>query len=227
MNAPSPPTSEESDVPTELRDRPERWQLAASETVLDTGRVVRIRRDTIADNGLGSFVRDVVVHPGAVGIIALDDRERVLLVRQYRHPVAHRLYEPPAGLLDIEGEPPLVGAQRELYEEGHVRASDWRLLVDAFSSPGMTTEGFRIYLARGITEVPESDRHNGEHEEADMPVSWHPLADVVSGVLSGALHNPILAMGALAAWTARNGAGYESLRPADEPWPARSLDYWE
>ena len=81
--------------------------------------------------------RDVVLHPGAVGVVALDDQERVLLVQQYRHPVGRKLWEPPAGLLDVAGEAPLDAARRELYEEGHCRAARWDVLVDTFTSPGM------------------------------------------------------------------------------------------
>ena len=204
----------------ELGDTPERWPVESSTFALRTGRVIDIREDVVASGGQ-RFTRDVVVHPGAVGIVALDEQERMLLVRQYRHPVGQRLYEPPAGLLDIEGEDYLAAAQRELYEEGHVRARDWRVLVDVFTSPGMTTESLRVYLARGITDVPQQERHNGIDEEADMPVSWAPLADVVAGVFAGRLHNPTLVMGSLAAWAARNGAGYDALRPGDAPWPVR------
>ncbi|MGH3487250.1 MAG: NUDIX domain-containing protein [Actinopolymorphaceae bacterium] len=212
-------------LPDGLRDLPERWTVPASTYSLRTHRVIDVRKDEVVGGGdpAQHFTRDVVVHPGAVGIIALDDRERMLLVRQYRHPVEHRLYEPPAGLLDVRGEDYLAAAQRELYEEGHVRAQDWRVLVDAFTSPGMTTEALRIYLARGLREVSAGERHNGVHEEADMPVSWAPLSDVVAGVLAGDLHNPTLVMGSLAAWTARHGAGYDALRPADAAWPARDL----
>jgi 8-oxo-dGDP phosphatase len=214
--------------PHRLRDAPERWTVTSSTYSLRTHRVIDVRQDDVVGGGSSGgstshFTRDVVVHPGAVGIIALDDRERVLLVRQYRHPVLQRLYEPPAGLLDVRGEDYLAAAQRELYEEGHVRARDWRVLVDAFTSPGMTTEALRIYLARDLEEVPAKDRHNGVHEEADMPVSWAPLAEVVAGVLAGDLHNPTLVMGSLAAWTARQGAGFDALRPAETAWPARDL----
>lgn len=205
---------------TELVDVPERWDIAGSSWSLRTGRVIGVRRDDVRRNG-STFTRDVVVHPGAVGVIALDAEENVLLVRQYRHPVGHRLYEPPAGLLDVEGEDYLAAAQRELYEEGHVRANDWRVLVDGFTSPGMTSEALRIYLARELVEVPESERHDGVDEEAEMPVSWAPLDRLVDGVLAGDLHNPTLVMGALAAWAARRGAGYDALRPGAEPWPAR------
>ncbi|SDS91028.1 ADP-ribose pyrophosphatase [Actinopolymorpha singaporensis] len=208
------------------RDVPERWPVVSSSYALRTGRVIDIREDVVEGGGR-EFTRDVVVHSGAVGIIALDDHDRMLLVHQYRHPVGHRLVEPPAGLLDVEGENYLTAAQRELYEEGHVRARDWRVLVDAFTSPGMTTESLRIYLARGLSEVPHDERHNGVDEEADMTVSWTPLADVVAGVLAGDLHNPSLVMGALAAWAAHNGAGFDALRPADAPWPAREAVPYE
>jgi ADP-ribose pyrophosphatase len=190
--------------------------------VLDTSRVISVREDRLRSPADGAeFVRDVVIHPGAVGVVALDRDERVLLVSQYRHPVGHRLLEVPAGLLDVPGEPYHLAAARELYEEGHVRADEWRVLVDIFTSPGMTTESTRVFLARGLTPVADVDRHIGVHEEADMPVSWAPLADVVDAVLAGRLHNPILVSGVLAAWSARSRGGYDALRPADAPWAAR------
>jgi len=208
--------------PPKLSDRPERWPVAASEAVLETSRVISVRQDHVRSPADGAeFVRDVVVHPGAVGVVALDDDERVLLVSQYRHPVGHRLLEAPAGLLDVPGEPYHSAAARELYEEGHVRAAEWRVLVDIFTSPGMTTESTRVFLARGLTAVADGDRHVGVQEEADMPISWAPLADLVAAVLAGQLHNPILVSGVLAAWTARSRGGYDTLRPADAPWEAR------
>ena len=196
--------------------------MSAAETVLDTSRVISVREDRLRSPADGAeFVRDVVIHPGAVGVVALDRDVRVLLVSQYRHPVGHRLLEVPAGLLDVPGEPYHLAAARELYEEGHVRADEWRVLVDIFTSPGMTTESTRVFLARGLTPVADVDRHIGVHEEADMPVSWAPLADVVDAVLAGRLHNPILVSGVLAAWSARSRGGYDALRPADAPWAAR------
>jgi ADP-ribose pyrophosphatase len=203
-------------------DEPERWPVDSSRVVLDTGRVITVRQDVVrspVDDG--GFTRDVVVHPGAVGVVAMDEDERVLLVRQYRHPVGHRLLEVPAGLLDVEGEDHLAAARRELYEEAHVRAEDWRVLVDYFTSPGMTTESLRVYLARGLSDVPPGERHVGEHEEADMPVVRVPLADLVASVLAGRLHNPTLCVGVLGAWAARLGAGYDALRDPGSPWPAR------
>jgi 8-oxo-dGTP pyrophosphatase MutT (NUDIX family) len=204
-----------------LADVRESWPVGASETVHSTGRVISVRRDRIEPPGADAFTRDVVVHPGAVGVVALDNDERMLLVRQYRHPVGHRLLEPPAGLLDVAGEDYRVAAERELWEEAGMKAADWRVLVDAFTSPGMTTEAVRIFLARGLSEAAEG--YQRVHEEADMEVVRAPLADVVKAILAGDLHNPILVMGALAAWSALHGEGFDTLRPADAPWPARDL----
>jgi ADP-ribose pyrophosphatase len=203
-------------------DLPERWPVTRRETVFDSGRVIAVRSDEVTHpEGGASFVRDVVVHPGAVGVIALDEQQRVLVVHQYRHPVGHRLVEAPAGLLDVPGEPYAQAAARELAEEGYVRAREWAVLVDYFTSPGMTSESLRIYLARGLEDVPEHERHDGAHEEADMPVAWVPLDELVRRVLAGELHNPTLCMGVLAAWTALHGDGVEALRPVDVPWPSR------
>lgn len=205
-----------------VHDTPERWPVTDSEVVFDGSLVVSVRRDTVTPpNGGEPFVRDVVEHPGAVGVIALDEQNRVLVVHQYRHPVGHRLVEAPAGLLDQPGEPYHEAVARELYEEGHVRARDWRVLVDYFTSPGMTNETLRVYLAHGIDDVPEHERHEGDDEEADMPTAWVPLDELVARVLDGTLHNPTLCVGVLAAWTALHGDGFESLRPADSPWPSR------
>ena len=166
-----------------------------------------------------TVVRDYVVHPGAVGIIALDESERVLLIRQYRHPVGFLLWEPPAGLMDLPDESPLVTAQRELVEEAGLEADEWHVLADWFNSPGGMTEAFRCFLARGIREVP-GGRPPGEGEETDLPVSWVSLDEAVSSVLAGRFANPTTVTGVLAAQAARQ-RGWTDLRPADSPWPER------
>jgi 8-oxo-dGDP phosphatase len=202
-----------------LADVPEQWPVSSSEVVHETGRVISVRRDHIDPPGRDPFVRDVVVHPGAVGVVALDSANRMLLVRQYRHPVGYRLLEAPAGLLDVQGEQYRLGGERELWEETGTKAADWRVLVDAFTSPGLTDEAVRIFLARDLS--PADEDYDRIHEEADMETVWAPLIDVVGAVLAGHLHNPILVMGSLAAWTALNGPGFDTLRPADSPWPAK------
>jgi 8-oxo-dGDP phosphatase len=211
-----------SDALTGVADVPERWSVSTSTVVHETARVISVRRDVVHPPGGGEpFTRDVVVHPGAVAVVALDDAGRLLLVQQYRHPVGHRLLELPAGLLDVPEESYLVAAKRELYEEAHVRAESWRVLVDFFTSPGMTNESVRVFLARELHAVPENDRHVGVWEEAHMSVVRVPLSDVVTGILAGQLHNPTLVVGALAAWVVQAGDGFDSLRSADAPWPAR------
>lgn len=201
-----------------LQDELARAQVTRSETVY-RGRVWDIRRDEVAYNG-GSLVREYTDHPGAVAILALDDQERALVIRQYRHPVRLREWEIPAGLLDVAGEDALAAAQRELAEEADLEASEWHVLAEFATSPGGSDEAIRIYLARGL-----SARHvvfARTEEEADIEVRWEPLDDLVAGVLARRLQNPSLAVGVLAAHASRT-LGWSTLAPADAPWPRRSL----
>jgi 8-oxo-dGTP pyrophosphatase MutT (NUDIX family) len=187
------------------------------ETVF-SGMVWDVVRDTV-DLGEGGVVRrEYIEHTGAVGVLALDDDDRVLFIRQYRHPVRMELWELPAGLLDIDGEQPLEAARRELAEEADLRADRWDVLIDWFNSPGGMTEALRLYLARGVSAVPEADRHVREAEELGMPVRWVPLEQARQDVLDGRLHNPGTVVGVLAACAARD-QGWSTLRPADVAWP--------
>lgn len=195
---------------------PHDYQVLSSERVYD-GRVIALRKDEVSMPGDTSSVRDVVEHPGAVAVVALDEQDRVVTVRQYRHPVRRPLEELPAGILDKEGEPAYETVQRELAEEAGLAADEWHVLVDLLTSPGMTDEASRIFLARGLREV---ERDVQEHEEAEMTSDRVPLDDLVRGVLSGEYENSLLVVGVLAADTARRN-GYAGLRPADAPWPAR------
>lgn len=183
-----------------------------------TGRVISVRTDIVGMPGGGESQRDVIEHPGAVGVVVLNPRNEVLLLRQYRHPVRRHLWELPAGLLDKPGEPALEAARRELYEEGHLRAADWRVLVDAHTSPGMTDEAIRLFLARDVTDVEEADRYAGSDEEAEMELEWVPLETAVRRVLDGGITNAMAALGLLAAARAALD-DYRSLRPADVSWP--------
>jgi 8-oxo-dGTP pyrophosphatase MutT (NUDIX family) len=181
------------------------------------GRVISVRKDLVHMPGGTTSQRDVVVHPGAVGVVALDDHDRVLLVNQYRHPVGRHLDELPAGLLDVPGEQHLAAAQRELVEEAGLAAGTWQVLVDALTSPGMTDEAIRLYLARDVRQV---GRDVQEHEEAEMTSGWVSLREAVRRVLAGELENAMACIGVLAAAEALR-TGFIGLRPADAPWPAR------
>jgi 8-oxo-dGTP pyrophosphatase MutT (NUDIX family) len=201
---------------TDIRDVAEQWPVVSSSELLRS-RLVTVRSDKVRmpDNQLAE--RDVVIHPGAVAVLALDDAGRVLLIRQYRHPVGHLLWEIPAGLRDVDGEAAWSTAQRELVEEAGYRARDWRVLADYYSSPGYSTERLRVFLARDLERVPESERDFvPEGEEAFLLPAWLPLDDAVAGVFAGDLHNGVAALGILAAYAARP-QGYDRLRPADAP----------
>lgn len=195
---------------------PHDHQVVSTETVY-SGRVISLRRDEVSMPGDTTSVREVVEHPGAVGVVALDEQGRVLLVNQYRHPVRRRLDELPAGLLDVDGEPALETAKRELAEEAGYAAETWHVLVDTLTSSGMTDEAIRVYLARGLREV---DRDVQEHEELDLTVSWLPLAEAADRVMKGELENGMAAVGLLAADRAARD-GFAGLRPADAPWRSR------
>jgi ADP-ribose pyrophosphatase len=199
-----------------IADVPERWPVVAT-AELARGRLVTVRTDKVRtpDNQIAE--RDVVLHPGAVAALALDDAQRVLLIRQYRHPVGRMLWEIPAGLRDVAGETPWETARRELEEETGYRARDWRVLADYYTSPGFSTERLRVFLARDLEHVPEAERDFvPEAEEAHLLSAWLPLDEAVRKVFAGDLHNGVTAVGLLAAYAARSG-GFDGLRPADAP----------
>jgi 8-oxo-dGDP phosphatase len=200
-----------------VKDTPEHWPVASS-TVLTRSRLITVRSDKVRMPGNHLAERDVVEHPGAVAVLALDDAERVLMIRQYRHPVGRLLWEIPAGLRDVTGEDPWLTAQRELLEETGYRARDWRVLVDYFTSPGFSTERLRVFLARGLEEVPEVERTYVRHdEEAQLVTAWLSLQEAVQMVLAGDLHNGVAALGVLAVYSARALDGFSGLRSADAP----------
>ncbi|WP_328909364.1 NUDIX hydrolase [Streptomyces sp. NBC_00234] len=205
-----------------FQDTPEEWQVTATVTPF-TGKKTSIRTDDVVmpDGSVAS--RDYQVHPGSVAVLALDEEGRVLVLRQYRHPVRHKLWEIPAGLLDIPGENPLHAAQRELYEEAHVKAEDWRVLTDVYTTPGGCDEAVRVFLARNVSEVV-GERFEVSEEEADMELARVPLQELVRGVLAGDLHNNCLVVGVLALTAVLAGDGVDSLRPAEAPWPARPFE---
>ncbi|GAA4143470.1 NUDIX hydrolase [Streptomyces tunisiensis] len=202
-----------------IKDTPEEWEIRGTQTPF-VGKKTSMRTDEVVMPGGAVVHRDYQVHPGSVAVLALDDADRVVVLRQYRHPVRQKLWEIPAGLLDVPGENPLHAARRELYEEAHVKAEDWRVLADVYTTPGGCDEAVRIFLARGLSEA-EGDRFAVEDEEADMELARVPVGELVRGVLAGDLHNNCLVVGVLSLVAARSGDGLDALRPAEAPWPAR------
>jgi ADP-ribose pyrophosphatase len=192
--------------------RPGEYERLASETVYE-GHVITLVKDTVAMPGGGDSVREVVRHPGAVAVVAVDDEEKVVLLRQYRHPVGGYLWELPAGLRDADGEPPLETAKRELAEEVQLAAERWSLLTTSYSTPGFCDELILVYLAEGLSDVGRPEGFTVEHEELDMEVQRVPLAEAVQRVFDGDIRNAAAVIGLLAAAQAR--AAKPALRPVD------------
>jgi 8-oxo-dGTP pyrophosphatase MutT (NUDIX family) len=195
------------------------FETVSSRTVY-TGHIVRMRVDEVRMPGGAVKAREVIEQLGAVGVVALDEQDRVVLIRQYRHPVGDRLVELPAGLLDVPGEKAYRTAARELAEEVALTAGRWDLLVDLRVSPGLSTEAVRVFLARDLAPVPEAERHVGTDEETDLGVHRMDLDDAVAAVFTGDIENSLAVAGLLAAAHARD-RDWAPLRPADSPWPAR------
>jgi 8-oxo-dGTP pyrophosphatase MutT (NUDIX family) len=196
-----------------LTDEPHTPEILES-TLAWRGRVwdVRDERFRYLD---GELTRHYLDHPGAVAVLALDDDDRIRLIQQYRHPVRLREWELPAGLMDVDGEPALLGAQRELAEEVDLTADEWHLLADIANSPGGSNEVIRVYLARGLHATDASFERTAE--EADMVVCWVPLDEAVEAVRAGRVQNAIAVIAILAAWFERE-RGWSGLRDPHEPW---------
>ena len=197
-------------APSSAEDAPHEYRVLDRETVFE-GPIISLHRDRVSMPGGGDSVRDVVRHPGAVVVAALDDQDRIVLVRQYRHPVGEYLWELPAGLRDAEGEPPADTARRELAEEALLAAGRWSLLATTYSSPGFSDEQVLLYLAEDLTDARRPEGFVVEHEELDMTVERVPLTEAVQWVADGRIRNGASVVGVLAAAHVR--AGVYALRP--------------
>jgi 8-oxo-dGTP pyrophosphatase MutT (NUDIX family) len=170
---------------SELRDTPQRWPVLSSQDLHRDDWVMALRRDVIRRPGSAeTFARLVLEHPGAAVVLALDEEQRVLCLKQYRHPAGMRFVELPAGLLDAQGEEPLAVAQRELREEASFAAATWRPLTATYSSPGIIGERIHYFFATDLTPMDRGD-FVLQHEEADMELMWVPFAELHAAVLAG------------------------------------------
>jgi ADP-ribose pyrophosphatase len=168
----------------ELRDVDESWPVTRSDDLYRTDWVMALRLDELHAPGDDQpFPRLVLEHPGAVIVLAVDDRRRAYCLWQYRHPAQRRFVELPAGLLDAEGESAEETARRELREEAGLEAGEWAHLGTTWSSPGISSEVMHFFLARELHDVEHDFERR--HEEADMSSDWVPVADLRAAVMDG------------------------------------------
>ena len=147
------------------------------------GKIITVHVDTVRLPGGKETRREVVEHPGGVGILALDDQGRVAMVRQYRYPMGRVVREIPAGKRE-PGEEPSLTARRELQEEVGATAGAWQDLGALLASPGCYGETLYLYLARDLTlGDPRPD------EDERLEVDWVPLAELVEECLDGTLQD--------------------------------------
>jgi ADP-ribose pyrophosphatase len=191
-----------------------------SSEILHSGKIFALREDQVRMPGGNVATREVIENFGAVAIVAMDDDCRIPMVYQYRHPFGRRLWELPAGLLDVRGEAPQLAAARELREEVGLEAKTWQVLLDLDSAPGFSDESVRIFLATELTDVGRPEAHD---EEADMRVQWYPLPEAVARVFSGEIVNSLAVGGILAAHAV--GEGIAEPRSVDAPWTDRSTAF--
>jgi len=158
------------------------------------GKLIAIELDTLTRDGGEPFVREIAVVTEAVGIVAIDEQERVLLVKQYRHAIRGPLWEIPAGRMDVAGEMPEQTAARELREEADVVAEQLELLTVFSNSAGWTNEKTHIFSARGLAQVAEYERFN---EEADIEKAWIPLPEALAMIKEGTIDDAKTIIGIL------------------------------
>lgn len=180
------------------------FKVLSSQLLFDAP-IIAVRKDELAMPNEQVAYRDVVEHMGAVAVAAVNDAGEIAMVHQYRHAVKRRLWELPAGLLDVKDESELAGAQREMVEEAGLKAAQWSVLADIVTSPGFCEETARVYLAQDLIEVERPEAFGDE--EADMDFAWIKLDEAVAKVLAGEINNSIAVTGIFAAWQVLNGHG--------------------
>ena len=205
MTRPHPDLPGQLADPAMLADSPHTWPVSTSTPGFSNG-YLRVDVDTIVDPGASEHPRVVVQPHGAVGVLAIDDADRVLLVEQYRHPVRHRMLEIPAGTLDVVGEDPLAAAIRELAEEADLAADDWTQELGLFATPGYSSERWTVFRATGLHAVPHAERTDRVAEEGDMQQWWLAFDAAVGAVLDGRISDGMTVAALLAEQVRRSRA---------------------
>lgn len=153
------------------------------------GRVIQVFTERLLYANGREYDIDLVRHPGAAAVVAVDDLERVCVVRQYRHGVEDFLWEIPAGKLDA-GELPQDCARRELAEETGVQAKHWTSLGLFIPAPAIFSELIHLYLARDLEIGPPKP-----DADEDLELKWLPLDEAINLTMSGAWNDGKTALG--------------------------------
>ena len=147
------------------------------------GKIIHLDIDQVRLPNGHTLDLEVIHHPGGAAVVAVDDRQQVCMLRQYRHVVGDWVWEIPAGKLDAE-EAPLRTAKRELQEEAGFRAGEWQDLGSMISSPGVFSEVVHLYLASDLSHG-ETDQ---EPEEV-IEIEWWPMEQACNAALAGEIRD--------------------------------------
>lgn len=168
---------------------------ALDEDTIYEGWVITVAKGRFAGPDGTVFERDVVHHPGAVAIVPIIDGD-IVLVRQYRSALDALIYEIPAGLRDVDGEPLADTAQRELIEEIGMRAGSLVPISSVHNSVGFCDEQIHIFLGTDLTEVPRD--FTDSPEEAAMEIVRIPLVEAEQMIIRGDITDAKTIIGVLA-----------------------------
>lgn len=168
-------------------------KTVSSEKVFE-GKVIKLRVDKVAMPDDSLATREVVEHPGGVGIVAVNEREEIFLVRQFRKPLDKVIYEIPAGKLD-SGEPHRECGIRELSEETGMKAENFEYLGYIYPSPGFVDEVTHVYYATGLTQ---GETHPDDDEYLD--VVCMPLERAYKMVMNNEINDAKSVFGILKVW---------------------------
>lgn len=169
-------------------------KVLSTKTVFE-GKIIRVETWHVGLPDGKQADREIVLHRGAAAIVALDEQNRVAMVRQHRVAINEITWEIPAGKLDFAQEDPLLCAKRELEEETGLRAGQWTRLAQVVTTPGFCTERIAIYLAQGLSE-------HAAHTDSDefVEVSMVPLQEAVQRIMDGEIYDAKTCLGLLMAW---------------------------
>lgn len=174
------------------------YELQSSEVVYD-GDLSNVRIDRIRMPDGSVAEREIVEHPDAVAVVAIDGDGKVVLLRQYRPALRTRVLEIPAGKMDVDGETPMEAARRELIEEVGLDAGSLSELVTFVNSGGWCDEHTTVYLAGDLTDASAPDSFVAKAEEADLEVVRMPIAHAVQLAQSGEITDAKTLIGLLIA----------------------------